>query len=97
MGTDTTNPYEILFEMDQLCNRMADAFPSQEKASEYWKGIGFRQADIAKNGYLLVSCLSLTNSHYICSTLRKFSHRHRNRANDSFGEGKVSDIVRRRL
>jgi twitching motility protein PilI len=42
MAQTQSNPYEILKDMDALCRRMADAFPSQKKAAEFWKGIGFR-------------------------------------------------------
>lgn len=35
------HPFELLEQMDQLCQRMADAFPTDSKANEYWKGIGF--------------------------------------------------------
>jgi len=37
----TAHPYELLQEMDALCNRMADSFPSEIKVTEFWKGIGF--------------------------------------------------------
>ena len=35
------HPYELLEQMDVLCQRMADAFPTHSQANEYWKGIGF--------------------------------------------------------
>lgn len=35
------HPFELLEQMDQLCQRMADAFPTDSQANEYWKGIGF--------------------------------------------------------
>ena len=38
------HPYELLEQMDQLCKRMADAFPTHSQANEYWKGIGFSVA-----------------------------------------------------
>ena len=42
MATDrTSHPFELLEQMDQLCQRMADAFPTDSKANEFWKGIGF--------------------------------------------------------
>jgi len=37
----TTHPYDLLHEMNNLCIRMADAFPSETKVAEFWKGIGF--------------------------------------------------------
>lgn len=37
----TAQPYELLKEMDALCIRMADSFPSEIKVKEFWKGIGF--------------------------------------------------------
>lgn len=36
-----SHPFELLDQMDQLCQRMADAFPTDSQANEYWKGIGF--------------------------------------------------------
>ena len=41
MSQNNQHPYEILKDMDALCRRMADAFPNEKKASEFWKGIGF--------------------------------------------------------
>lgn len=35
------HPYDLLEEMNSLCIRMADAFPSEIKVTEFWKGIGF--------------------------------------------------------
>lgn len=35
------HPYDLLSQMDQLCKRMADAFPVHSQANDYWKGIGF--------------------------------------------------------
>lgn len=36
-----SHPYELLQEMNELCLRMADAFPSETKTTEFWKGVGF--------------------------------------------------------
>ena len=36
-----SHPFELLHQMDELCQKMADAFPTDSKANEYWKGIGF--------------------------------------------------------
>ena len=39
--TKASHPYDLLQEIDNVCKRMADAFPSAKKTTEYWKGIGF--------------------------------------------------------
>jgi len=39
--TRDNHPFDLLEQMDQLCKRMADAFPTDNKANVYWKGIGF--------------------------------------------------------
>ncbi|RLA03062.1 MAG: chemotaxis protein CheW [Gammaproteobacteria bacterium] len=39
--TKESHPFDLLDEMNHLCIRMADAFPSETKVSEFWKGIGF--------------------------------------------------------
>ena len=40
------HPYDILQEMDHLCIRMADTFPSEIQINEFWKGIGFILAGV---------------------------------------------------
>jgi twitching motility protein PilI len=37
----SAHPYDLLQEIDDVCKRMADAFPSTKKTTEFWKGIGF--------------------------------------------------------
>jgi twitching motility protein PilI len=37
----TIHPYDLLQEMNAICIKMADSFPSEIKVTEYWKGIGF--------------------------------------------------------
>ena len=39
--TKTLHPYDLLHEIDNVCKRMADAFPRETKSAEFWKGIGF--------------------------------------------------------
>ncbi len=39
--TKRQHPYQILAQMDELCIRIADTFPSEAKSVEFWKGIGF--------------------------------------------------------
>ncbi len=37
----TQHPYDLLLDIDNVCKRMAEAFPRETKTTEYWKGIGF--------------------------------------------------------
>ena len=39
--TKNSHPYDLLQEIDNVCKRMEDAFPSAKKSAEFWKGIGF--------------------------------------------------------